>query len=284
MKNYDINLLVATLAVAGLAGISGPAAAAIDTMDIGLDTLISGSAPGGAGNPWVNAKLLDLGFLGAPGVIPGFAAFSNTVELQITTTQGRDPLAGPAFTPAQLVAFGLSAYPDLAVVNGAGNLGSGDSVGTLYLNFNPSKDLSKMGLTWSGAPGYGFPASGVGNIEYLTSENGFDLGAAGKFDIAISFEAGSLGPDTTFNSKLVFHYNGEPGSDQNLDLSDFSYGSEGAGYLGGAGVFVGAPTSRVVAGMSILAGSPVPEPGTSAMLGAGLAGLGLVARRRKLRT
>ena len=117
------------------------------------------------------AKFLDLGFLGAPGVVAGFAAFQNTVELQITTTPGRDPVSGPAFTPAQLASFGLSGYPDLAVVNGEGNLAPGQFVTGLYLNFNPAKDLSKLDLTWGGAPGFGFPASGIAPSSFQKPES-----------------------------------------------------------------------------------------------------------------
>lgn len=279
------NALAAALLAAGLMTVAGHAAA-IDEMNFGLDTLIDGPSPAGPGAPWVNARFFDLGFLGAEGVIPGFAAFKNTVELQITTSQGRNPDVGPAFTPEQLAIFGLSQYPNLGVVNGAGNLANGESVDTLYLNFNPGKDLSKLDLTWAGAPGFGFPASGVENIDFQISENGFDLGNAGKFDISISFAEGALGPLASFGSKLVFHYNGEPGSDQNLDLSDFDFGSEGApsgiGYKAGASAYVLLPDeSRVVANLAILAGSPVPEPSTYAMLGVGLAALGFVARRRK---
>ena len=258
------NALIAALLAAGLMTVAGHAAA-IEEMNFGLGAI------GGSGPTLVNAKFLDLGFLGAPGVVAGFAAFQNTVELQITTSPGRDPVSGPAFTPAQLASFGLSMYPDLAVVNDGGNLAAGEFVDTLYLNFNLNKDLSKLQLTWRRAPGFGFPASGVAPSNVLFGENALGGGSAGLFDIAVLFGPGDLGPSGTFNSKLVFHYNGAPGSDENLDLSDFDFGN-GTGHKAAA-LLSGSASGTVIAA--------VPEPGTCAMLGVGLAAPGFVARRGK---
>lgn len=268
----NMNILAASLLAAGLLTAAGHAAA-IDEINFGLDTVAGGDTPANAGKPWVNAKFIDLGFLGAPGVIPGFAAFKNTVELQITTTNGRDPASGPAFTPDQLAGFGLSAYPDLGVVNGGGNLAAGEYVSTLYLNFNSNLDVSKLSLTWGGAPGFGFPAPGVEPISFVTSADGFDFGAVGKFDMAISFAAGALGPDGGFSSKLVFHYNGAPGSDENLDLGDFDQGAPGSGFK--AMALLGGTSPDGFSGVVA-----VPEPSTYAMLGVGLAALCVVARRK----
>jgi len=280
--NTKTNALAAAVLAAGLMIAAGHAAA-IDEINFGLDTVTDGGTPGGPG-AWVNAKFLDLGFLGAPGVAPGFAAFKNTVELQITTTQGRDPASGPAFPPPDDPAsFGLGAYPDLGVVNGSGNLAAGYSVGSIYFNFNPAKDLSKLQLTWGGAPGFGFPASGIAPNSFAKNANGYNPSAGGGlFDFGISFPVGTLGPSGTFNSKLVFHYNGAPGSDENLDPSDFAFNSEGAstgdGNAAFAVLFFG-PSGNATYVSTIIAG-PVPEPGSYAMLGVGLAALGFVARRK----
>lgn len=269
----NMNILAASLLAAGLLTAAGHAAA-IDEINFGLDTVVGGDTPANAAKPWVNAKFFDLGFLGAPGVVPGFAAFKNTVELQITTTGARDPASGPAFPPPNdPPSFGLGAYPDLGVVNGGGNLASGEYVSTLYLNFNSNLDVSKLSLTWGGAPGFGFPVSGVEPISFQTGADGFDLGAVGKFDMAISFAAGALGPDGGFSSKLVFHYNGAPGADENLDLADFDQGATGSGFK--AAAMIGGTSPIGLSGIAA-----VPEPSTYVMLGVGLAALGFVARRK----
>lgn len=260
------NILAAAMLAAGLLTAAGHAAA-IDEMNFGLDTLISGDTPASAAKPWVNAKFLDLSFLGGS----GFDGVKNTMELQITTTQGRDPVSGPAISQANLDAAGLGAYPDLAVVTGNGNLVRQEYVSKFYLNFNPAKDLSKLSLSYSGD--LGFPAPGVAPVSFLTSENGFDLGSAGKFDIEISFADGALGPAGGFSTKLVFIYGGPLGSDQNLDLSDFRQGSDGKGMLAASRLGGTLPD-----GLSTIAA--VPEPSTYAMLGVGLAALGFVARRK----
>ena len=117
----------------------------------------------------------------------------------------------------------------------------------------------------------GFPASGVAPSNVLFGENALGGGSAGLFDIAVLFGPGDLGPSGTFNSKLVFHYDGAPGSDENLDLSDFDFGN-GTGHKAAA-LLSGSASGTVIAA--------VPEPGTCAMLGVGLAAPGFVARRGK---
>lgn len=260
------NGLAAFLLAGGLAMAAGHGAA-IDSMDFGLDKRIAGDSLGGT-TPWVNAKFIDLGFLAGS----GFGDFKNTMELQITTTQAREPETGPAIPPANLALAGLSAYPDLGVVNGAGNLGSGQYVNQVYLNFNPAKDLGKLQFAWSDDFGFPVPGANFGSIS--AKQDGFALGNAGKFDILISFNANALGPGAAPSSKLIFSYNGAPGSDENLDLSDFNFGSVGGGYVAASTVWGSSPGGIAVIGA-------VPEPGTYAMMGLGLLGLGFAVRRRQ---
>jgi hypothetical protein len=277
MKTKKNGLAVFLLA-GGLAMAAGHAAA-IDSMDFGLDKRIAGDTLSGT-TPWVNAKFIDLGFLGEPGVVAGFAAFKNTVELQITTTSERNPPGTtPAFTTEQLASFGLSQYPDLGVVQGGGNLGAGQYVNQFYLNFNPAKDLSKLQLTYAGGSCCGFPVSGVAPVSFAKSQDGLALGNAGRFDMVLSYDPNAVGPSAsvdTFASKLVFSYDGAAGSgtDSNLDLSDFKFGSVGGGYVAASTVWGTAPGGIAVIGA-------VPEPGTYAMMGLGLLGLGFAVRRRQ---
>lgn len=270
MKTKKKRFLWALLAVPFL--FAADQAAAIDAIDVKLGTVLAGDSPGAAA-PWVNAKFIDLGFLGAPGVIPGFAAFKNTVELQITTTSQRDPVSGGAFTAQQLEDFGLSDYPDLGAVQGGGNLGSGQYVGQIYFNFNPAKDLSKLQLFWSN--NFGFPVPGVPPVSFATSADGFAVGNAGKFDMVVSFDPGALGPSEVFGSKLVFVYDGQPGSDKNIDPSDFIFAPVGGNHAAVAVVWDTAP-----GGIAVLA-APVPEPGTYAMLGLGILAMGFAVRRQR---
>lgn len=265
------------LLVAPLLMFTAGQAAAVDPIDMGLGTIVVGDTPGGSA-PWVNAKFLDLGFLGAPGVVPGFAAFRNTVELQITTTGERDPVSGSPFTAQQLNDFGLSAYPDLGAVQGSGNLADGQYVNQVYLNFNPALDLTRLQLAWSGAPGFGFPVPGAAPVSFQTSEDGFSVGNAGKFDILISFAAGALGPSGDFGSKLVFHYDGPVGNDANIDPSDFNFASVGAA-SGQGYTALGTVWGTSPGGITAIAA--VPEPGTYAMLGLGVLLLGIAVRRQR---
>lgn len=271
------NAFVVPLFAAPLLMFAAGQAAAIDPIDMGLGAVVAGDTPGGAA-PWVNAKFIDLGFLGAPGVVAGFAAFQNTVELQITTTGEREPATGSPFTAQQLADFGLSAYPDLGAVQGSGNLAAGQYVNQIYLNFNPALDLAKLQLGWSGAPGFGFSVPGAAPVSFETSENGFSVGDAGKFDILISFAAGALGPSGEFGSKLVFHYDGPVGSDANIDPSDFNFASvdaaSGQGYTA-----LGTVWGTTPGGITAIAA--VPEPGTYAMLGLGILLLGFAVRRQQ---
>jgi hypothetical protein len=283
MKTTQQMLASALIALATV-GVVDHAFATTETLDIGLNVLINNQAPVGDA-PWVNARFLDLGFLGAPGVAPGFSAFKNAVELQITTTKVRNPSSGPAFTAEQLANFGLSQHPNLGVVEGAGNLAPGESLNYLLFNFNPSKDASKLRMSWAGADGFGFPASAspIG-FQSAIAENGISaFPQSGLFDVIVYF---SLGPDRQYSdSKIVFYYDGDIGSDQNIDPSDFNFLSApipgvdtpSGGFLA-AGLLV--TNFGTVGGSSAAAlQAAVPEASTWALLGIGLVVVFLGVRR-----
>lgn len=237
------------LAAASLLALSGVASAGvtIDTvnniMDIGIDTsVVSGLTPSTPA-PWINARFKDLGFLaGGP-----FASLAKTMELQITVS--------PTDTP----------NPGCCDVPGLGNIGAGNSMKTIWLNAT-GLDLTKLHLEWTGLPALGFPVPGVQPVSVTIAEDGFDLGG-NKFDIAISFDPGLADEAGRIESKLLFSYE-DPGVD--LDVANFIAPT--------ADRLLAAADIRNATGASGIIAA-VPEPGSFALLGAMLAGFGVVTRR-----
>lgn len=273
---FKLKHVAAALAATVLAtgALSAGAASPVYYADVGLGTVLAGDNPGNASGPWVNLRFIDLGFVAGS----GFNGVKNWMELQITTTPTYQPTT---LSPGDIVGAGLAPYPNVGEVVGKGNLASGEFVKTVYLNLDPSAmpgfDFSKLTLIWTGAP-VGFPVAGANIAGYTIAENGFGDG----YDVRINYADGALGPGGAISSKLAFVYDGGAG---NLDLDLFdaqsvTFGITGAAVVRGTAGDLGASS---LAGNTFVRGeiAPVPEPGTYAMLGVGLLGLGLAVRRRR---
>jgi hypothetical protein len=256
-----------SLAAVALATAALLPAAQAQVVDVGLNIQWAGDSPASSGSPWVNARFIDLGFTAGT----GFDGVKNWVELQITTTPTYVP---PALTPAQIAAAGfpLPQYQNLTEVVGLGNLTGGEYLNTIWFNFNPALDITKLEVL-----NPGFPNAGAGITAATIGTDIHPVGDSGLYDISISFAgANRLGPAFTEYTKLVFRYDG---GNTNIDPSDFLFFSTPQDddvigpYLTTASVFRTGPT-----GVSYIAG--VPEPSTYALMALGLLGVGFALRRK----
>jgi hypothetical protein len=195
---------------------------------------------GGVADGTVDVLFRDFSDLGVTG---DFACIENTIELQVT--------------------------PDL----------SGQDLLSLYLNFNPALDITKLALYWTGAampdgpPGANtFPDSGDEPAYIAISPNGFSPSGGQQFDILAQWS-----PGMSFSKLLLVYDNAET----DIGFQDVFVTSERAPFFTGpsfgplqaAGALAGPEGQGTVAA--------IPEPGAFVMLAAGLLALGFAARRRK---
>jgi hypothetical protein len=249
--------------------ISGPAFAAVTDSSVALNFAWNGAKPSPDDRTWVNALYRD--FSGA-GALGNFEWIRNTIELQVTT----DSLLHGSQAPVQ----------------GFGHLASGEDVKSLWLNFNPNKDISKLKISWTGAsmaPGVPtnadtFPDAGLKPSDFVIGANIDKAGADGLFDIRIDWDKGGikLGPDDSANSfsKLLLVYND---GKSNLEPSDFFFSSapaQGSNF----GPFEAVAHIRNIPGGGEDSGwiATIPEPSTYAVLALGLLAVSFAVRRRIL--
>jgi PEP-CTERM motif len=150
---------------------------------------------------------------------------------------------------------------------------------SLFLNFNPNLDITKLALYWTGepmpVPGIPDTASTFGNpgtkpSDIAIASNGFYAGGGQLFDIFVTWNQPS-----TFSKLLLVYDN----ANADIGFDDFFLPSAtapfftppGFGPLLAAGALTG-PGATIAA---------IPEPSTCAMLGLGLVVLGFAARRRR---
>jgi PEP-CTERM motif len=245
----------------------GPLLAAVTDTSLPLNISWNGAKPTPDDKTWVNTLFRD--FSGA-GQLNNFEWIRNTVELQVTT----DSLLHGSAAPVQ----------------GFGHLANGEDVKSLWLNFNPNKDISQLKVYYTGdsmAPGVPtnadkFPDAGLRPSSILSGSNFDKAGPDGRFDIRVDWDSGGikLGPADSANSfsKLLLVYkNGA----EDISPSDFFFNSAPA------------PGSKfgpfeAVAHIRNIPGGPedsgfiagVPEPSTYALLAFGLLGISLAVRRR----
>src|SRR3954452_25021612 len=247
--------------------VSGSAFAAVTDTSVALNFSWNGAKPTPDDRTWVNTLYRD--FTGA-GSLGNFEWIRNTIELQVTT----DSLLHGTQAPVQ----------------GFGHLASGEDVKSLWLNFNPNKDISKLKIYWTGAsmaPGVPtnadtFPDAGLQPSGFVVGADIDKAGADGLFDIRIDWDKGGikLGPAnsaTSFSKLLLVYDDGKA----NLEPSDFSFRSapaQGSTF----GPFEAVAHIRNIPGGGEDSGwiAAVPEPSTYAFLAFGLLAVSFAVRRR----
>lgn len=238
-------------ALAGGAMLSGTAGAEIN---LGMDKVIAAQTPAGSA-PWVNVRMFEL---------DGFEPLAHTVEFQVSTvpdTYDDPPLAAPG---------------DCCPMPGRGNLGAGETLQAVFLSVNPELFAvlgASLLVQWTGdvppfpsgqseLVAYGpFPDAGQAPASILVSDDP----ASTDFDITITFNPG------TTHSKFLATYLVDG---QAMELNDYDLAVVNpTGYSAAALVSFGNGGVGMV--------GAVPEPGTWAMLGLGLLGVGFAVRRRQ---
>jgi hypothetical protein len=241
--------------------------AAVTDTSVPLNFSWNGAKPTPDDQTWVNALYRD--FSGA-GDLGNFEWIRNTIELQVTT----DSLLHGSQAPVQ----------------GLGHLASGEDVKSLWLNFNPAKDVSKLKIYWTGAsmaPGVPtnadtFPDAGLQPSDIVTGSNIDKAGADGVFDIRLDWDKGGikLGPADSANSfsKLLLVYDD---GKVNLEAADFFFTSA-PGQGSDFGPFRAVAHIRNIPGAGEDSGwiAAVPESSTYVALAVGMLGIAIAVRRR----
>ncbi len=233
--------------VLALAGLSLAAFSSHAEINLELNRVIAPSAPASAALPWVNVRAYEL---------DGFEPLKHSVEFQITTNQSTfddPPLGG-----------------DCCPIPGRGNLGAGEILRSISLTINPSL-LSVPGssllVQWTGEPvviyNDVFPDAGQKPSNITVSSNP----AATDYDITVTFAEGT----NVTHSKLLASYfvNGVA-----TELNDYDLA-----FTNSTGYSALAVIQYSNGGFGVI--GAVPEPGTYAMLGLGLLGVGFAVRRRQ---
>jgi hypothetical protein len=210
-KEIGMNQKVRMLGLLAAIAVSSSSIGAVVDTDMPLNVSWDGSPPTPDSRTWVNVLFRD--FSGA-GSLGNFEWIRNAVELQITT----DSLT----------------HGNQAPVVGHGSLLTGEDVRSLWLKFNPNKDISKLKIYWTGSsmtPGVPtnadtFPDAGLQPSDISLGAKFDKTGADGLFDIKLEWKdsANKLGPADPNHSfsKLLLVYDG---GKTKIDASDFSFGS-----------------------------------------------------------
>jgi len=191
-------------------------------------------------------------------------------------------------TPAGSLPWITAAFSDVAGSPGtvqlkisASGLTGSEFLAGLLLNLDPADNPGKLAFTYvTGSGGFSTPSISTG-------EDKFKANGDGKYDISFVFSQKSS-KTLTGNEWVVYDIT-STSKNFTLDASDFDFlsaASCGSGPFLAAAEIMGIPTSCGGSGTGWTSPSqltPVPEPGTAALMIFGAGTLGLAAIRRKNR-
>jgi hypothetical protein len=200
-----------------------------------------------------------LAILLAGGILAAPAAFANTIQFDFS----------PTGTPAMTALFEDAGPNQLKLTISAGALSDGNSINSVYFNFNPGFDSKNLTFAQIGSTGDVQGLANSANDSYKA------IGGGGKFDINLAF-----GPKFTAGDAVTFLIT----CPYDFSIDDFLFLETAAA---GRSPIYAAGSIQEKNGVVIVQGTPTAEnvpdaASTLGLLALGLLSIGFFSRRLRI--